>query len=210
MYESNIGQTIKSAVKAICVICIIVCAIVGIMLISQGSDTEGWVVIFAGGLLIAIICLFLYGFGELVDKTCENNAALLRIEKKLGGEEQENNAPSATMTNETTAQESVRPVEQPVPISQAATFVSQPESPVSMPEPAAVAEGEQVKAPLPGNILDVCVSVGQTVKKGDVLLVIEAMKMENEMLAARDGVVASVAVTKGAIVNSGDVLITLK
>ena len=62
---------------------------------------------------------------------------------------------------------------------------------------------------MPGNILDVRVSAGQTVKKGDVLLILEAMKMENEILAARDGVVASVAVAKGATVNSGDVMLTL-
>ena len=62
---------------------------------------------------------------------------------------------------------------------------------------------------MPGNILDVRVSAGQAVKKGDVLLILEAMKMENESLAARDGVVASVAVTKGATVNSGDVMLTL-
>ena len=62
---------------------------------------------------------------------------------------------------------------------------------------------------MPGNILDVKVSAGQAVKKGDVLLILEAMKMENEILAARDGVVASVAVAKGATVNSGDVMLTL-
>ncbi len=62
---------------------------------------------------------------------------------------------------------------------------------------------------MPGNILDVRVSAGQAVKKGDVLLILEAMKMENEILAARDGVVASVAVAKGATVNSGDVMLTL-
>ena len=79
------------------------------------------------------------------------------------------------------------------------------------PAPAApaAAGGEPVKSPMPGNILDVRVSAGQAVKKGDVLLILEAMKMENEILAARDGVVASVAVTKGATVNSGDVMLTL-
>ena len=62
---------------------------------------------------------------------------------------------------------------------------------------------------MPGNILDVCVSAGQSVKKGDVLLILEAMKMENEILAARDGVIAGIAISKGATVNSGDVLLTM-
>ena len=62
---------------------------------------------------------------------------------------------------------------------------------------------------MPGNILDVRVSAGQAVKKGDVLLILEAMKMETRSSPPADGVVASVAVTKGATVNSGDVMLTL-
>ena len=62
---------------------------------------------------------------------------------------------------------------------------------------------------MPGNILDVKVAAGQSVKKGDVLIILEAMKMENEIMAPRDGVVGSVSVTKGATVSSGDVLLTL-
>ena len=62
---------------------------------------------------------------------------------------------------------------------------------------------------MPGTILDVKVSNGQAVKKGDVLCVLEAMKMENEIMAPRDGSVASVNVNKGAAVNTGDVLLSL-
>ncbi len=74
---------------------------------------------------------------------------------------------------------------------------------------APVAAGTQVKAPMPGTILDVKVSQGKAVKKGDVLLILEAMKMENEILAPQDGAVAQVNVSKGASVNSGDVLVVL-
>ena len=62
---------------------------------------------------------------------------------------------------------------------------------------------------MPGTILDVKVSNGQAVKKGDVLCILEAMKMENEIKAPRDGVVVSVNVSKGQSVASGDVLLSL-
>lgn len=75
------------------------------------------------------------------------------------------------------------------------------------PAPAAApANGETVSSPMPGTILSVNVSNGSTVKKGDVLLILEAMKMENEILAPCDGTVASVNVTKGSSVETGAVL----
>lgn len=77
------------------------------------------------------------------------------------------------------------------------------------PAPKAAAEGEPVKSPMPGTILNVPVKVGQTVKTGDVLVVLEAMKMENEIKAGRDAVVASIAVNKGESVDTGAVLVTL-
>lgn len=67
----------------------------------------------------------------------------------------------------------------------------------------------KVTAPMPGTILDVKVSVGQSVKKGDVVCVLEAMKMENDIPAPCDGVVASVNVQKGSSVAANDVLVTL-
>ncbi len=73
----------------------------------------------------------------------------------------------------------------------------------------AVAGGEPVKAPMPGNILDVKVKAGDKVTTGQALCVLEAMKMENEIPAPHDGVVAQVVVTKGATVEAGDVLVTL-
>ena len=85
-------------------------------------------------------------------------------------------------------------------------------APVAAPAPAApaAAGGEAVSAPMPGTILSVNVSAGQAVKKGDVLCVLEAMKMENEIYAPRDGEVASVSVAKGESVESGKTLVTLK
>lgn len=74
------------------------------------------------------------------------------------------------------------------------------------PAPAAVSGGESVSAPMPGNILDIKVKTGDAVKAGATLLILEAMKMENEILAPVDGTVRSINVTKGATVNSGDVL----
>ena len=62
---------------------------------------------------------------------------------------------------------------------------------------------------LPGNILDVKVKAGDSVKAGDTLLILEAMKMENEISAPQDGTIASVNVRKGDVVNSGDLLITM-
>ncbi len=73
---------------------------------------------------------------------------------------------------------------------------------------AAPAGGTPVKAPMPGNVLDIKVANGQAVKKGDVLVILEAMKMENEISAPQDGTVTVVA-SKGSTVNTGDVLVTL-
>ena len=69
--------------------------------------------------------------------------------------------------------------------------------------PAAVAAGEVVKSPMPGNILKIQVSQGQQVKEGDVLIILEAMKMENEIVAPKAGSVAQIIVTKGQVVETG-------
>ena len=71
------------------------------------------------------------------------------------------------------------------------------------------AGGDTISAPMPGTINDVRVNVGDSVKKGQVLLILEAMKMENEIFAPNDGTVKSVNISKGASVNVGDILITL-
>ena len=81
-------------------------------------------------------------------------------------------------------------------------------SPAAAPA-AAPAGGEKVCAPMPGTILSVNVSNGSAVKKGDVLMILEAMKMENEIMAPCDGTVTSVAAAKGAAVESGALLCTI-
>ena len=83
-------------------------------------------------------------------------------------------------------------------------------APAAAPAAAPVAQGAQtVSAPMPGTILKVNVSNGQAVKKGDVLMILEAMKMENEIMSPCDATVSSVNVANGASVETGTVLCTL-
>lgn len=86
-------------------------------------------------------------------------------------------------------------------------------APVAVPAPSAAAApaagGEKVTSPMPGTILSVNVAAGDAVKRGQVLMILEAMKMENEIMCPCDGTVASVSVTKGAAVESGTLLCTI-
>lgn len=90
-------------------------------------------------------------------------------------------------------------------------------APAAAPKPAAPkaaptaagAGAVKINSPMPGNILSVKASAGQAVKKGDVLMILEAMKMENEICAPQDGTIASVQVAAGDSVESGDVLATM-
>ena len=92
------------------------------------------------------------------------------------------------------------PVSAPAPAPQAAT---------AKPVASASAGSVKVDAPRPGNILDIKVSNGASVKAGDVLVILEAMKMENDIVAPQDGTVASVNVNKGDTVEAGQTIITL-
>ena len=84
-------------------------------------------------------------------------------------------------------------------------------APAPAPVPAAApAGGEQVTSPMPGNILAVNVAAGDTVKRGQVLMVLEAMKMENEIMCPCDGKIASVNTSKGASVESGTLLCVIQ
>jgi biotin carboxyl carrier protein len=82
-------------------------------------------------------------------------------------------------------------------------------APAAKTAPAGKAGSVEVTAPMPGKILAVKANPGQAVKKGEVILLLEAMKMENEVVAPADGTVASVNVSAGDMVESGDVLATM-
>ncbi|MGL5316405.1 MAG: biotin/lipoyl-containing protein [Peptostreptococcaceae bacterium] len=79
----------------------------------------------------------------------------------------------------------------------------------SKPQAAPVQGSGSISAPMPGTINDVRANVGDSIKKGQVLLILEAMKMENEIMASCDGTIASINVSKGASVSAGDVLVTI-
>ena len=79
-------------------------------------------------------------------------------------------------------------------------------APAAAAAPVSVAAGEPVKSPMPGNILKINVTQGQKVNEGDVIMILEAMKMENEIVATRSGTIAQIAVSKGAVVETGAVL----
>ena len=87
-----------------------------------------------------------------------------------------------------------------------------PAAPAAAAAPAApvnLAAGETVTAPMPGNILRVDVAQGDTVKAGQILVILEAMKMENEIVAPKDGTVAQVVTSKGAVVDTGSPLVVI-
>ena len=91
----------------------------------------------------------------------------------------------------------------PAPVAAAPVAAA---APAAAAAPVSVAAGEAVKSPMPGNILKINVTQGQKVNEGDVIMVLEAMKMENEIVATRSGTIAQIAVSKGAVVETGAVL----
>ena len=94
------------------------------------------------------------------------------------------------------------PAAAPVAVASAA-------APAAAPAAGALAAGEVVTSPMPGNILKINVAQGQHVSEGDVLIVLEAMKMENEISATKSGTVAQINVTKGAVVETGTPLVII-
>lgn len=107
---------------------------------------------------------------------------------------------SAEIVNVSTAAPAAAPVAAPA---------AAPASPAAAPTPTAASGGTQVVSPMPGTILKVNVTVGQAVTAGEVLVVLEAMKMENDIVAPCNGTVSQILTGKGSTVNTDDVLVVL-
>lgn len=130
----------------------------------------------------------------------EEGSAMLIDEYELA-------APAAPAAPIAAARHTADMLHAPRPAAPAAPVAA---APVAAAAPAAgLAAGEVVKSPMPGNILKINAVQGQAVKEGDVLVVLEAMKMENDVVAPRDGTVAQVVVAKGAVVETGSPLVVL-
>lgn len=105
----------------------------------------------------------------------------------------------------------VAPTPVAAPVASAPVAAAPAPKAAPAPAPQATAAGATtIEAPMPGTILDVKVKAGDSVSEGQVLLMLEAMKMENEIMASRAGIVDVVQVVKGASVNTGDMLLSLK
>ena len=110
---------------------------------------------------------------------------------------------------------SEQPMAAPTPVKTptVSNTVSKPAAPVSIPKAKETSSGSlgniKIESPMPGKILAVKAAIGQTVKRGDVIVVLEAMKMENEIVAPSDGRVASINVSEGSMIESGVLLATL-
>ncbi|CAK7040849.1 acetyl-CoA carboxylase biotin carboxyl carrier protein subunit [Tissierella sp. P1] len=121
------------------------------------------------------------------------NSYEVEVEEIAGGESKRPAAPVA-----------------PAPVAAPAPKATPAPAPKEEKKEVVVSDGQEVvEAPMPGNIWKIEVKEGDKVKAGDILLILEAMKMENEILAPRDGVVASINTTQGATVNTGDRLVVL-
>ncbi len=96
----------------------------------------------------------------------------------------------------------------PAPVAATASVQAAPAAPAA-PAPVSLAAGEPVNSPMPGNILRIDVKQGDKVKAGQVLVILEAMKMENEIPAPKDGTVVQVVTSKGAVVETGAPLVVI-
>ncbi|WP_293819779.1 biotin/lipoyl-containing protein [uncultured Parolsenella sp.] len=109
-----------------------------------------------------------------------------------------------------TPADAVAPVAAPAPVAAAAPAPAAEAAPAPAAESAATPAGDGAQlAPMPGKILDIKMAAGQAVKEGDVVLILEAMKMENEIVAESSGTIQGIHVNKGDMVNPGDPLFTI-
>ena len=95
------------------------------------------------------------------------------------------------------------------PVAAAPVAAAAPAAAPAAPAGGALAAGTVVKSPMPGNVLKINVTVGQKVNEGDVLLILEAMKMENEVVSTKTGTVAQIVVEKGAVVETDSPLVVI-
>ena len=95
------------------------------------------------------------------------------------------------------------------PVAAAPVAAAAPAAAPAAPAGGALAAGEVIKSPMPGNVLKINVTPGQKVNEGDVLLILEAMKMENEVVSTKTGTVAQIVVDKGAVVETGSPLVVI-
>ena len=95
------------------------------------------------------------------------------------------------------------------PAAAAPVAAAAPAAAPAAPAGGALAAGEVIKSPMPGNVLKINVTPGQKVNEGDVLLILEAMKMENEVVSTKTGTVAQIVVDKGAVVETGSPLVVV-
>lgn len=97
----------------------------------------------------------------------------------------------------------------PAPVAAASAPAPAPAAALAPAAAPVAGAGEKVQAPMPGTILDIKVAVGDTVSRGQTVVILEAMKMENDIVASCDGKITSILVSKGDTVNSDDVLVTI-
>ena len=132
-------------------------------------------------------------------------------EYNVAVEELEGNKASVTVNGKTYQVELDRPAKPAVtkPVARPAAAPAAAPAPAATPAPRPAAGGAGIKAPLPGVVLDIKVKVGDTVSKGQTVAILEAMKMENNINADRDGKVVSINVEKGQSIAEGTDIITL-
>lgn len=110
---------------------------------------------------------------------------------------------------EETSETSPAPAAAPVQNTAPAAAPKTAPKPAAKSAPSGTSGSVKISAPMPGTILKIDLAVGQTIKKNDLVCILEAMKMENEIFASEGGTIASVNVSKGSSVNSGDVIISI-